>query len=272
MENPILKRELKIRLRVKKIIPAIVLRYVFLGFIFLLVLLAHLGKGLLAFILAETVLLMLFIPGNVCMAFTSSTARGDFLELTMTRMGSIKILLGKFAGATFYNCIIILLSALIMFAIHFLRGNFNVWHLVFANISLLVVAFVSGVISLLFSVLFRQNTFAAALTSYILIFLLLGSIIIPGPLIGRMQNQRAKAIISKISLHINPLIMVSRTLGNIDIMRTRYMYILADPIVAPGFKYPDWRYTGILYLSVSFILLIPVYLRLKFTYTGIQNN
>ncbi len=263
IENPVLDRELEVRIRVAKVIPAIALRCACLGFIFLLVLLSRLGRGILAFILAETLLILLFTPGAVCAAFASNTGWDDFRDLTLTRLRSGGILFGKLVGANLYTCMIILLSALVMCTASLFHRDLHIWRLISANIALLIMVFASSVISLTFSMLFRRSIFGSAMLSYILIFLLIGSVVIPGPLIERMQNSKMRIAVTKVALYANPLIMTSRALGRVDIMRTRHIYVLADPIVAPGFTYPDWRHAGIIYLAISCLLLVPISARFR---------
>jgi hypothetical protein len=103
---------------------------------------------------------------------------------------------------------------------------------------------------------------ASTMLAYIFIFLLMGSIVIPGPIIERMQWPGSKGAMIKAAMHANPLIMTSRALGKfdsrlpeMDIMRTDYMYTLADPIVGYGFTYPDWRHVGFIYVGISSLLL-----------------
>lgn len=273
LENPVLKQELKVRTRAAKIIPAISIRCVILALLFFLVLLSGLGKGLLAFILAEAFLIFLLTPGAICSAFISSAGRHELRELVMTRLGSGRILLGKFVGANLYNIIIIMFSALAMFAISLSYKNFHTqkqagsmlyfWGLVYANLTLLILLLTSAAISFAFSMFFRRSILVSAILAYTLTLLLIVSIIIPGPIIARMNSSRAKTAITKVALYANPLIMTSRSLGRVDIMRTRYMYKLADPIVGRGFDYPDWYYTGIIYFVVSCFLLVPGSILLK---------
>jgi len=258
LENPVLKRELKARVHIAKLIPAIALRSACLGFLFLLVLLARLGTGLLAFILSEALLILLFTPGTVCDAFVSNAGRGDLRDLALTRLSSGAIILGKLVGANFYTCIIILLSALVMCAVSLFHGGLHIWRLIYANMALLILVFAYAVISLAFSVLSRRSILVPAVLAYVLIFLLIGSVVFPGPLIEQMRETKVKTALIKVALYANPLIMTSRALMKVDIMRTEYMYTLADPIVGHGFAYPDWRYAGIIYIGISCLLLIPI--------------
>jgi hypothetical protein len=153
---------------------------------------------------------------------------------------------------------IIAVSALIMCGASLFRGDFHIWRLIFANLALLILMFASTAIGLGVSVLLHRNIAVSAALAYILIFLLIGSIVIPGPLIERMRGT-AKATAIRIALYASPLVMTSRALGRIDIMRTRHMYNLADSIVDHGFTYPDWYRAGIAYIGISFILLIPTF-------------
>lgn len=261
LENPVLIYELRSRLRVERLIPAIFLRCVCLGLLFCLVLLSHLGKGLLAFILAETVLILLFTPGAICRSFVSSA---DLRDLALTRLSAPGILLGKFVAADIYTCLVIAFSAITMCAAAFFSSDLHVWRLICANTALLILGFSSGVVGLAFSIMLRRNSLVAYILTYMLILFLIGSVIIPGPFMERIQSSKTKAAMTKLALYANPLIMTSRALGRIDLMRTRYIYVLADPIVNWGFTYPDWYAAGILYSVISLILLIPIFLGFRY--------
>lgn len=259
--NPVLKRELKDRIRGGKFLRSIAIRVIILGFIFYLVLLSRLGRGLLAFILAEAILILLYTPGAIYDAFASNAGRGQIRELTLTRLSPGTILLGKLAGASFYNLIIILVSALAMFRIWLFCGGFHLSRLVYANLALLILLYASAAISLAFSSMFRRSTLIPTILAYTLILLLMGSVLVVGPVIDGVDNPRAKTVMTTLALYANPLVMTSRTLGTIDIMRTEYMYRIADPIAGRGFTYPNWYFAAIIYFTISCILLLPVYLR-----------
>lgn len=259
LENPVLTRELRSRLRITRLIPAVLLRCVCLGLLFLLMLLSRLGRGMLAFILAETLLILLFTPGAVCRSFASNAGQGDLRDLALTRLSAPAILLGKLAVADFYTFAVIAFSAIVMCAASLFRADLDVWRLVCANTALLVLGFSSTVMGLAFSMMFRRSSFVAYALVYVLIFLLIGSVIIPGPLMERIQSGKAKTAITELALYANPLIMTSRALGRVDLMRTRYTYILAGPIVSWGFTYPDWYVAGIIYFAISCLLLVPIF-------------
>lgn len=255
------RRDMKAKARIVKIVPALILRYSCIGFIFLLVRLSRLGDGVLAFFLAEALLVLLFTPGVVCEAFSGDLGRKDICNLTLTRLNSISIILGKLAGANFYNLVVVILSAIIIFARSLSVQRLSILGIMFANLALLILMFASSVVGVFSSILlFFKNLLASSMLAYIVIFLLLGSIIIPGPVIERVQHQKMRNAIIKIALYINPLIMVSRSLGNIDIMRTEYIYTLADPVVGRGFTYPNWGTIGIIICGISCFLLIPTFI------------
>lgn len=83
------------------------------------------------------------------------------------------------------------------------------------------------------------------------------------PFIERAQNQKLKDIMTKVSFYVNPIIMLTRSLGKIDIMRTEYMYNIADPVVSRGFTYPDWRIMAIIYTGASVILFFTTFILVK---------
>ena len=264
LENPVLTHELRNRLHVTKLIPAIVLRCACLGLIFLLMLLFRLGRGFLAFILAETFLILLFTPGAVCGTFASNNGRRDFPDLALTRLSSPAILLGKLAAADLYTSAIIVFSGAVICIISFFRSDLHIWRFVCANAALLVLAFSCAALGMAFSMIFRRNSLAAYVLVYMLIFLLISSVIISGPIIDRIQSARARALIIKAAVYVNPLVMTSRSLGTIDLMRTRYIYTLAEPIVTRGFTYPNWYSVAAIYLTVSCLLLIPAFIGFRY--------
>lgn len=263
-ENPILKFELRSKLRAAKFIPAMLLRCVCLALMFFLILLAYLGRGILAFVLAESLLILLFTPGIVYSTFSSQNERRNFNELILTQLSSPAILLGKLVTADIYTLIIIVISGIAMCIMGIFRSELQIWRLICVNISLLILVFLSSMIGLIFSMMFRRNTSTGGILAYMLVFLLIGSAIIPSPLIERLQSNEAKTVIINVVLYVNPLIMVSRALTTIDLMRTRYIYDLADPIVNRGFSYPDWYLTGAIYLGISLLLFVPALIRFKY--------
>ena len=242
-----------------------------MGFVFLLIPLSNIGKGLLALLLSETLLVLLFNPGSVCMAFSSDFSRRSIRDLALTKISPLSIFICKFAGANFYSFIIIILSFLIMLIVSFFNENLQFMPLMFAHIAIIAIAFASSVIGLFFSVIFNRNIFTSTLFTYILIIILIGSVIIPGPAITRIKNQEIKSYIANVALYASPFIITSRALGSIDIMRTIYMYQIADPIVGPGFTYPDWRYAGLLYFGLSSIFLSMAYIVFRLRFYRIDN-
>ena len=258
LENPILRYELRGKLRSSKFVPAMFLRLVCLLLLFSLVLLAYLGRGILAFVLAESLLILLFTPGTVFKAFSSDSRHGNFQELALTRLSSPAILLGKLIAADLYTFILIILSAIVMCSVAIFHSNLSIWRLLYANAALLILIFSSSVVGLAVFMILRWSRFTGYVLIYALIILLISNVIILSPLIERLQSNRAKDAIVKFALYTNPLIMAARALGNMDLMRSRYIYDMADPIVNRGFTYPSWYFIGGIYFAASCLLLIPI--------------
>jgi ABC-type transport system involved in multi-copper enzyme maturation permease subunit len=255
LEIPLLKYELKTRLRLNNLIKAIFGRYLCLGFIFLLVELSQIGKGFFAFIVAQTISIMLFIPANIYDSFASESAKRDLQELAMTRLNPFKIISARLFSANIYNFIVIMISFIFFLLMSFFYEKLNLLNIVYSNIVILLFTFVIISISLFFCSIFLKNILMSTILSYFVILLLLGSVIISGPFITRLQSQQAKNVITNISLYANPTIALSRVFGNIDIMRTTYLYTIADPIVGRGFTYPNWRICCIIYFIISILLM-----------------
>jgi hypothetical protein len=252
MKNPVLKRDLKIKLRIKKLIPAIILRYICIGILFLLVLLARLGNGTLAFLIAEAITILLFTSGSICDAFVSQNGRRDFSELSLTRIKQRNIIFAKLITSNLYNFIVLIISDIGIFA---LQNKFNMQGVIYANLVLLTLMFATSILALLFCMIFRRNSIASIFSIYLVIIFLLFNVIIAGLFIERTENQKAKDLITNSAIYMNPVIMLSRSLGKIDLMRTDYMYNVADSIVGRGVIYPDWRISCTIYLAVSCLLL-----------------
>jgi hypothetical protein len=255
IENPVLKRDLKLKLRIRNLIPAVVLRYICIAILFLIVLLVRLGTGILAFLIAETVMIMLFTPGSIYDAFVSQAGRRDACDLAFSRMSKVKIIVGKLIASNLYNLIVVIISNIIIFVLLASQRKFNTQGVLYATLVLLTFMFVSSVLSILFCTIFQRNAIASAFFVYFVIILLLSSVIIASPFLERTENQKAKNLITKSAIYVNPIVTLSRSLGKIDIMRTDYLYNVADPIVGRGFTYPDWRISCTVYLIISCLLL-----------------
>jgi len=255
MKNPVIKRDLKFKLRIKKLIPAIILRYLCIGILFLLVLLARLGTGILAFLIAEAVMILLFTPGSICDAFVSQNGKRDVYELSFTRIKQRSIIFSKLTTSNLYNFIILVVSDIIIFSLLASQNKFNIHGIIYANLILLTLMLATTILAFLFCMIFRRNSIASIFSVYIVIILLLSNVITAGLFVERTENQKAKDLLTKSAVYSNPIIILSRSLGKIDLMRTDYMYNIADSIVGRGITYPDWRISCIMYLSVSFILL-----------------
>lgn len=252
MKNPVLKRDLKIKLRIKKLIPAIILRYICIGILFLLVILARLGTGILAFLIAEAITILLFTSGSICEAFVSQNGRRDFSELSLTRIKQRSIIFAKLITSNLYNFIVLIISDIAIFA---LQNKLDMQGVIYANLVLLSLMFAITILAFLSCMIFHRNSIASIFSIYLVIIFLLSNVLIAGLFIERTENQKAKDLLTNSAIYANPVIMLSRSLGKIDLMRTDYMYSVADSIVGRGVIYPDWRISCIIYLAVSCILL-----------------
>jgi len=255
MINPVLKRDLKFKFRIKKLIPAILLRYICIGLLFLLVILARLGTGILAFLIAEAITILLFTSGSICDAFVSQNGRRDFSELSLTRIKQRGIIFGKLISSNLYNFIVLIISDIGIFAFLSSQKRFDTQGVIYANLVLLTLMFATAILALLFCMIFRRNSLASIFSIYLIIIFLLFNVIIAGLFIERTENQKAKDLLTNSAIYANPIIMLSRSLGKIDLMRTDYMYNIADAIVGRGVIYPDWRISCVIYLAVSCLLL-----------------
>lgn len=235
--------------------PSIIIRAVCIYLVFSLIILSRIAKGILAFFIAEAVVIALFSIGNTCDALASSKARKEFLDISLTRLSIRNIVLAKIIGSSLYNLIFIFLSAIISLSIPAFWRDAGLWRIAYVNTVNFLILITVIAISFFFSMVYRSNIFFMALTSYLTIFILLSSVLLPVPFIERIQNQKLKDIMTSVSFYANPIVMLTRSLGKIDIMRTEYIYNIADPVVARGFSYPDWRIMAIIYASASSILL-----------------
>jgi hypothetical protein len=251
--NPILRLELKRRIQIKKIILAIIARILCVGILFLLVLLAQLATGILALFISLSATILLFTPASVINSLISKSARQEINELMLTRINRLGILMIKLIGSNIYNLIILLISNIIVFTLLYDQQKMTPSGIINANLVLLVIMALSSALAFIFVP--SRNIIILSFFVYLIIAILLSSVIIIGPFIQRTENQQAKNIMAKSSLYVNPIITLTRSMGKIDIMRTDYMYNIADPVVGRGFAYPDWRLSCLGYLAFSCLFI-----------------
>ena len=255
MENPVLKRDLKIRFRLRNLIKAVFVRYACIGLIFILALLSQIGNNILSFIIAQAVTIMLFIPATIYDAFASKIGKRDMRELAFTRLNPMTVILGKVVSANIYNFIIIIFSFIFLLIISLSQKKVSVSGIIYSNIVTIAIMSAISAVSLFFCAIFRKNVIASTILPYFVILLLLFSVIISGPFIDRTESQQFKKIMINSALYASPAVNLARASGKIDIMRTLYLYTIADPIVGRGFSYPDWRISCTIYVGISILLL-----------------
>ncbi|MEK7400720.1 MAG: hypothetical protein AAB116_27560 [Candidatus Poribacteria bacterium] len=261
--NPLLKLELKRKFKIRNMILSFSARIICVGILFLLVLLARLATGILALFISLSATILLFTPASVINSLISKSARQEINELMLTRINRLGILIIKLIGSNIYNIIILLTSNIIVFTLLYDQQKMTPSGIINANLVLLVIMALSSALAFIFVI--SRDIIISSFFAYLIIAILLFSVIIIGPFIQRTENQQAKDIMAKSSLYINPIITLTRSMGKIDIMRTDYMYNIADPVVGRGFVYPDWRVSCLGYLAVAclFIAIISLPMRNK---------
>lgn len=254
-ENPILKRDFKIKFRAENLIKAIFIRCICIGLLFLFVLLSRLGTGLLAFMIAQAVMIMLFIPANIYDVFVSKYGKRDLSELSLTCLSPVNIVFNKLVSANIYNFMVFILSFLFFLILSIFQKKSNILVVTYAHIIIITIMFTISAISAFFCIICRRNIFISIILPYVVILLLLSSVIIVGPFFDRTESQQTKNFITNFALYANPIVILSRSFDKTDIMRTDYIYNIADPLVGRGFSYPDWRNSCIIYFGISTLLL-----------------
>lgn len=253
--NALLKLELKRKIQIKRFISAIMARTISITILFSLVLLAKLATGILALFVSLLVGILLFTPGSVINSLISRSAKQEIGELIFTKIRRSSIIVYKLITLNIYNIIALIVVNIIIFAFLYDYQKMNLSGIMNANLVILAVMIFSSALTVDLIVLFNRRILASSFCVYLIISILLFSIIVVGPFILRTENQKAKDMLTKSSLYINPIIMLVRSVGRIDIMRSDYMYNIADPIVGRGFTYPDWQIQCLGYFIVSFIFI-----------------
>ena len=253
--NSLLKLELKRKIQIKKIISAIIARAICLVILFSLVLLIRIANGILALFISLSVTILLFTPASIINSFISKSARREISELIFTKIKRSPIILYKLIVSNIYNIAIILIINIIIFIFLYDYQKMTPSGIIKANLVIFVIMIFSSALAIIIVSLLNRSLIASSFCAYLIISVLLFSVIIIGPFILITENQRAKDIMTKSALNVNPVIMLVRSVGKIDIMRTEYMYNVADPIVGRGFAYPDWRIQCLGYFVISCLFI-----------------
>lgn len=266
--NALLKLELKRKLQIKRFILAIVARVVLASILFSFVLLAKLANGILALLMSLATTILLFTPASIINSLISKSARQEISELLFTKIKRPSIILYKLIVSNIYNILILIIADIIIFSFLYDYQKMTPSGIINANIVLLTVMIFSSALTVVLIALFNRRILEVSFSVYLILSVLIFSVIAIGPFLLRTENQKAKDVMTKSSLYANPVIMLVRSMGKIDIMRTDYMYNIADPIVGRGFAYPDWQKQCLGYFIVSFvfisisILSSPLFLRI----------
>lgn len=223
---------------------------------FLLAMVYKLGAGAPALVTALVFLLILLPPGVTCNALTNQKTHDLITDMSFAPLNRKLLVFAKFTITNVYNVVFIVLSIIFMYIRY--NENVGILQLLKVGLALILLNFTLASLSMSFSlVLNRILSFAL---SYLLSCALLSNIFLCGALVERLSDQGVKNLLTTIAMHTNPAIMVLRSLGKIDILRTQYLYNLADPIVGRGFSYPEpyvcWAiYFGLLILINSLNLI-----------------
>jgi len=235
LDNPVLKREIRIRLNPKKIIIALILQGFSLFFIFALLTVAKLGDTVKVFFLAETGLILLAAPLLTSNAVNSEVNRKNVQQLLTTPLKTTEILIGKLIGLEFYNLIFLILSFLISSVILTIFGkNISLLTILFIHVMLLVYVYSCGSLGILCSTICRSAFYATEL-AFSILAIFIGNVVLINPLIRWGCNS---SIAIPLALNTNPFVAISTVLKH-DIFRTEYMYNLS-PVASYAYIYPKW--------------------------------
>jgi len=242
-DNPILKRDINIRLNPKKITIALILQGCFLFFIFVLLTAAKLNDAVKVFFLAETGLILLAAPLSTSSVVNSAAKRQNAQQLLTSPLTTTEILFGKLIGLEFYNLIFLVLSFLISSVIATIFWkNISLLAILKIHIILLIYLYSCGALGVCCSAICR-NAFYATELAYSILAIFISNIVLIEPLIRWGCNS---SIMIRLALHTNPFVSVSTAL-KYDIFRTEYLYNLS-PVASYAYVYPKWYLIGCWYI------------------------
>lgn len=184
--NPVLKKDFLGLLRQRR---TAAMQIVFLATLSVLVLatwpqqgvvsLASRGQDSLLFglILAQLILLVLFVPGVASISITSEREQGTLEMLYASRLSAWELIVGKVLAAIGYPGLL-LLSGLPFVAMLSYRGVVDLQGLMWVYLVLGVTAVMLAVLSLAISALSRQSS-TALIASYVAVMTICGGVLVP---------------------------------------------------------------------------------------------
>lgn len=156
---------------------------------------------------AELVLVMLFAPALAAGAISGERERQTFDSLLVSKVSAFGIVWGKLLASLAY-IVMLVVSALPLFAFVFLFGSVDVSQFVISQAIIVVTAFTIGAVSLFWSSLFRR-TLASTVSAYGSTFTLYALTAALGSLLTYIENLRYEARNSAVptDFGIHPLIL-----------------------------------------------------------------
>ena len=278
----ILIREIKNRLKLKRLIVALALQGALLFLILVLILAAELGNFARIFFLAETGLILLVAPLMTSNVVNTEIRKSNSEPLLNSSLQSFKIILVKLASLEIYDFIFLILrfivSSLQSFKILLVKlVSLEVYNFIFLilcfivsiifigfknylpllsiikiHLILLIYLYACGALGIFCSTICRNFLYASEMSSAILI-LLISNVVLIRPFVR--WGFKASHTIS-LALHTNPFTPICAIL-ELDIFRTQSginLYNLS-PIASYGYTFPAWYLIGLWYILVLVICL-----------------
>jgi len=214
--NPLLNKELRIRMRTWRTFALVSLYLLGLGGFSLLYFagsffgveagyttLASVGQGMFSFLsVLQLVLVVFLVPALTGNAISGERERQTFDLLACTQLSPWGIVLGKLAAAL-SAVVLLIIASLPLYGFVFLMGGVSPVQLLILFAILLVTAFFSGCWALMFSSLLRR-TVTSILASYALTLFIFGGTVILSVLIMALAGGQS-SIVSHLLLLFNPL-------------------------------------------------------------------
>lgn len=193
VRNPVLLREVRVRMRGWRT-PGIIVLYVgLLGLVALLIFAASMrGNRTVGFApevgaviyatlaMLQLVLLVLAVPGLAAGAIAGERERQTLDLLLVTRLSAAQVVFGKLLAATGF-ALLLMFASLPVFGLIFLFGGFSLYRLGLSAVVYVVTVLLLGAVSLYFSALYRRTQTAVVaaygvVTTWILLSPLFGAL------------------------------------------------------------------------------------------------
>jgi ABC-2 type transport system permease protein len=216
--NPLLAKELRIRMRTWRTFAMISLYLLGLGIFALIYFsavfsmvrmgyesLAEMGRGLFAFLaFLQSALVVFTVPALVGNAVSGERERQTFDLLACTQLTPRGIVLGKLTAAL-SAVVLLMVASLPLYGFVFLMGGVSPAELAVLFLAQLLTAFFTGCWALMFSSLFRR-TVSAIIASYALTLFLAGGTLILSLLIAEIFWTGSGSVLAYPLLILNPLV------------------------------------------------------------------